>query len=313
MIINVERLVMEMNKEKTEYIINSLTKGTHKRYETYVINAIYQQLNNLELEIVTQKYVRNKEDNKYYLIDLYLPQFKLGIEIDEGQHKKEIAEDEYRQKRIIYLSEVEEIKRIPDKNNLLNLKKTINELTLDEINHEIDNICCYIKDRENYKSIRWLYGSELIEEYKKIGKIPIGAEFRTNLDVIDLVYGKKYKKYQRGIYKPKDGIPLWFPILDEYYDNEDELKKNNKWKNSISNDLNYIYEYPNNLKIEAKKEEAIKNKNKEKRYVFLKERDSFGKAIKRFIGLYKSLGWDDNKQCERWMRENNEELPIYKS
>ncbi len=41
--------------DKLEYVARSLSRGTNKKYEIYVINAIYQKVNNPNLIIETQK------------------------------------------------------------------------------------------------------------------------------------------------------------------------------------------------------------------------------------------------------------------
>jgi len=287
---------MAFSIEKTEYIINSLTKGSIKRYETYVINAIYQRLNNHELEIVTQKYVKNKIDDKYYLIDLYLPQFHIGLEIDESYHEKQITEDEYRKQRIIYLTETEEIKRIK-------ISENGKMRSLDEINKDIDEFCDYLKAKDNYNSIKWLYGSEKIDEIKERGNIVIGDVFRTNAEVINLISDKKYKIYRPGIYKINNQYLIWFPIIDSFYKDDKDLSVHNHWKNTITDDYLYVYEQPYTNRKQVKKASAQNDLNKKiKRYLFLKDRDSFGKPVKIFVGLYESMGWDENKQAEKWKR-----------
>ena len=87
---------------KLEYVARSLSKGTKKNFETYVINAIYQRVGNSELEIETQKYVRIQNGEKR-LIDLYLPQFSMAIEVDEGYHSSEFqkGKDKTREGSII--------------------------------------------------------------------------------------------------------------------------------------------------------------------------------------------------------------------
>ena len=49
---------------KLEYVARSLANGSKKVYETYVINAIYQKVNNPELEIQTQKNIYVEKEGK---------------------------------------------------------------------------------------------------------------------------------------------------------------------------------------------------------------------------------------------------------
>ena len=70
------------------YMFNVRTKG--KKYENFIVNAIYTKVGNPDLMPVTQQYVRNPNDSrKCYLLDLYFPQINFGVEIDEGQHMSE--------------------------------------------------------------------------------------------------------------------------------------------------------------------------------------------------------------------------------
>lgn len=64
---------------KVEYVARSLSRGTHKKYETFIINEVYSRLNNPNLEIATQQHVVTKNDGTKY-IDLYFPQLKIAIE-----------------------------------------------------------------------------------------------------------------------------------------------------------------------------------------------------------------------------------------
>lgn len=71
--------------DKLEYVARQLSRGTNKVYENYVINAIYQKVNNPNLKIETQKEI--VLDNGYRpLIDMFLPQLNIAIEVDERQH-----------------------------------------------------------------------------------------------------------------------------------------------------------------------------------------------------------------------------------
>ena len=70
---------------KLDYIVRSLSRGTNKKYETYVINSIWNKINNSEVEFATQQYVKDSEGNIRY-IDMYFPQIKFAIEVDEWYH-----------------------------------------------------------------------------------------------------------------------------------------------------------------------------------------------------------------------------------
>ena len=53
----------------------------------------------------------------------------------------------------------------------------------------------------------------------------------------------------------------------------------------------------------------IDEKNGVKRIVFVRDRDSFGKSRKRFAGVFKASGWDDNLNAQIWKLKLTE-IPI---
>ncbi|MBP5311757.1 MAG: restriction endonuclease, partial [Clostridia bacterium] len=70
---------------KVTYIAKTLSRTKRKDYENYVVNAIWNRVNNAGLVPVTQQYVRDRDGNRFF-IDMYFPQLKIGIECDEGYH-----------------------------------------------------------------------------------------------------------------------------------------------------------------------------------------------------------------------------------
>jgi len=77
--------------EEAESVIDDINwesaqkTGARKDYENYVINAIWNKLNDPELKPVSQQYIQ-KPDGGHYFIDLYFPQLHIGVEIDEAHH-----------------------------------------------------------------------------------------------------------------------------------------------------------------------------------------------------------------------------------
>ena len=70
---------------RLQKILKSLKKIQHKEYELYVLTGIVHRLSNPEIKYMFQQYAR-REGAKRALIDLYLPQFRIAIEVDEAQH-----------------------------------------------------------------------------------------------------------------------------------------------------------------------------------------------------------------------------------
>jgi hypothetical protein len=90
-------------------------------------------------------------------------------------------------------------------------------------------------------------------------------------------FGHSYRGFQRGgAYHPyRSDVTLWFP----------KMYSNGKWKNSISNDENTIFERPaNSSKIEEHMNFHIARDLK--RIVFAYEKDRQGKWMYHFKGEY---------------------------
>src|SRR5690606_2870558 len=81
------------------YNLNQLRRTYRKRYENYVVTRIFHRLNLPDLQFVTQQLVRRPTG--IALTDLYLPQLKLHIEIDEPHHGNQTEADEKRTEDII--------------------------------------------------------------------------------------------------------------------------------------------------------------------------------------------------------------------
>ena len=74
------------------------SKIDRKGFETYVIARIWNKLDNLDIKIVSQQYV--KRENSYALLDLYFPQIKLGVEVNEAYHLSQPEADLMRKKEV---------------------------------------------------------------------------------------------------------------------------------------------------------------------------------------------------------------------
>ena len=57
---------------KVIYLAKTLSRTKRKDYENYVVNAIWNRVNDYRLVPVTQQYVTDGKGNRYF-IDLYFP------------------------------------------------------------------------------------------------------------------------------------------------------------------------------------------------------------------------------------------------
>lgn len=84
---------------KINYISRQLARTAKKGLELYVVSRIWHLLNDLTIKFVTQQYVVRPQG--YALTDMYFPQLKLHLEIDEAGHKSRVEEDKLRQADIV--------------------------------------------------------------------------------------------------------------------------------------------------------------------------------------------------------------------
>ena len=67
----------EVVVDKLEYVIKTLSRTRRKDWENYVVNAVWNRLNDWGVKPVSQQYIR--KNGKGYLIDLYFPQREIDI------------------------------------------------------------------------------------------------------------------------------------------------------------------------------------------------------------------------------------------
>lgn len=134
---------------KTEYIIKTFARTTHKQFENYVVNAIWNRLGRFDLRPITQQYVK-LNNGKYALMDLYFPQLNVGIECDESYHVSNKEKDEAREKSISdLLNSIDETSGF----EMLRVKAY---QTIEEINNEIDEIVVILNSKINENLKPWV-------------------------------------------------------------------------------------------------------------------------------------------------------------
>lgn len=237
-------------------------------------------MNDFSIKFVIQQYVTRPEGRA--LTDLYFPQFGFHIEVDKGQHFKQvnIEADKIREADIINATG-HEILRI-------NVTKSF-----DDINTQIDDAVNKIKSmRQEDSFITWDIDSEFDSAtYIKRGYIDIkgNVAFKTIKDACNC-FGHNYTGYQRaGAAHPDHNIMLWFP----------KLFPNGEWDNQISSDEEVITERNEDDK-KAKQHVSShltnKQKHKHQRIVFAKVRGNLGDVLYRFRGQYQLDVKDSNEK-----------------
>lgn len=87
---------------KSKYLIGQLLPfgSMKKRFEMAVVIPVIMDPHNLEVRPVLQQFVPRKEPHKRAYIDIYYPDLKLAVEIDEHYHDLRQSEDAERQTEI---------------------------------------------------------------------------------------------------------------------------------------------------------------------------------------------------------------------
>lgn len=231
---------------KLDYITRLFRKISNKRFEAYVIQRIWDLLNDNRIRFVTQQYFRRDEAGKYALTDLYLPQINMIIEIDEGQHIANEYQDALRSEDIMQIKLVEgvHIERIA-----LCDKNTLKAFTMDEVHQQIDAVVKKIKDavaQMGNEFQPWENDLWTPEYYKRKGCFRVADDdYIKSIDDAAAVFDTKAK--HRGFLRAagfdvpdKDNVIVWCPA-----------KNNKQWSNDlvVEGSQTFIYEYNNDPKI----------------------------------------------------------------
>lgn len=275
------------------YMFNVRTKG--KKYENFIVNAIYTKVGNPDLIPVTQQYVQSTKDSRrYYLLDLYFPQINFGVEIDEGQHfsKEHTINDKKREEDIKSAINCE-AERIPIVN-----KSTGKNRTYLEICEDIDRIVEIIKQKIVKKGgVKWETNEDrkrslgLVKNGKGKFDIKQDVTYRRITDIYNICggcrgTGEDATKLQRCYYKLNDSYYLWVPKLT--IDIGSTL--NSPYTNTLSEDRKIIKEKKNDV-------EQIDAPNPNfQRVAFMRMKDIFGRPCIKFIGVFK-FSHVDGKEC----------------
>lgn len=305
--------------EHIAYMFNERTIG--KKYENYVVNAIYTKINNPELIPVTQQCVRNVKDKRhYYLLDLYFPQLNYGIEVDEGQHEssEHQRKDKERAENILSAIECEEGRiKIYQSDG-----KTIR--SFDDITEQIDREVEKIKAMMESKNIIWKDNEEQKEEILKHGYFDINDDvvYKNFTEIYFLIKERELKNNQEAGRPLNNDYYLWVPTLSIMRDNGEIVKANGNWENYINEDHTEIRERDVQNKKELKAgygsvcyshlTDSKKLDYTCSRVVFMKMKDRFNKVVIKFIGVFKFTHAEiqKNGSCDRYYKRIDTRVSI---
>lgn len=257
------------------YLSGNLMKISHKLTESYVISRIWHKLDRTDVYFVFQQKVQ-RDDDKYALTDLYLPQLGIVVEVNEPFHYKEktkIDDDAARN---------EDVERIAN----VKVFKVDCQEPLEGIHRQIDEIVAFIKQRITElgdEFIPWGESWFTPEYHKKKGVLKVSEKPSVaTIDEIAEIFNThaKHKGFLRAgdvAIPNKENEVAWWPN-----------SKNPNWRNEYFVEPNgdaFIREYPaDETKVAAHLKQWIDSKVR--RVTFLRYKDSLAMEYYRFVGVF---------------------------
>lgn len=278
-----------MKDLKRDYIIKTLSRTKRKDYENYVVNAIWNRLDRLDIQPVTQQYVK-RIDGKYALLDMYFPQVNLGIECDEPYHKTNVNNDFEREMTMIEMLEI--LQETED----FKLMRVDVDCDLESINNQIINIVDEIINLLSIKEIRpWNIDEEPYLKVQRQGKLSItdNVRFRTINDVAKC-FGRHYKGMQQCYFKLGELNMIWCPKLSILKDGKRISTGSMGWINYLSEDWERISE----TRDIVDRMKGLDKQSRKPRITFAQSLNVFGQRMYRFIGVYHFIE-SESSQVER--------------
>lgn len=273
---------------KLDYICRSFKKQTHKKYESYVINAIWQKLDNEEVEFVTQQVVCTKNGHK--LFDLYFPQIQLAVEVNEKYHDNDLQRKIDTKRRELIKEAIQENAVLDAVGNICikDVNITMNQVqrSLKEVNKDIDEIVNEIQQKFSKLSDKHWYftNEEKAKQIKKRGKLISGDHFSNLIyEIINLVYGQNKTNYGNwSFYRSIINPTLSQPKQESYKGWVNKLENNNQ-------DF-YMNHVSGTLKAAQEKIDLERKRGHETVFLFARWKDSLGVKSRRFMGVYELQG-----------------------
>lgn len=283
---------------KRDYLIKTFSRTKRKDYENYILTAIWHKLDNMDIKPVSQQYVK-RQNGTHALMDLYFPQLKIGVEVDEAYHQDNQKEDKVRMDDIISAVNEESIKDFV----CFRIDAT---QSIEEINDRINLVVSAIKDKALKTKLKWKTYEEELKQLKQQSHLTIydDVSFMDIKDIANTVFGKNSKRYQKSFFKVGDKMWLWCPKLSITV-NGDAKSVAGGWLNFLAEDWSYIDEsHQDGAIVEERKGKYMQEASLEReRAVFAKYKDNLGFNRYRFVGVFKVSGISpENEGCIRYLR-----------
>lgn len=201
---------------------------TGKRYEAYAISRVIHLLDDPEIELVTQQPIR-LENGRLALLDLFIPQFGLGIEVDELHHfsERSQAADRLREQAIVNAASTK-IRRV----------RVENADSLTTLKREVDDLIASIRrlkdDAVSAGTLTpFVYGNRYDPaHWRSVGTVTTRDDIQMHsmVDVLAL-FGQEVGHWQRGVFRLSDTLQVWMPTLAQ-----EGMSARSDWKNTLSRD-----------------------------------------------------------------------------
>ena len=280
--------------DKKEYLFKTLSRTKRKDDENYVINAVFNRVNNFELKPVSQQYV-NCGDS-WFLIDLFFPQINVGIEVDEEGHINQIEKDEIRSDQIVSAMKYE------NRSDFEMLRVQTYNRTIDEVNNSVAQVVNHIQAKidESDIALHWNIREEDILNIRKKQKLSIfdDVAFSSITQTINELFdwGRKSSGGPSRVwfkYKPDPQYNLWFAKRNVFKNNKEIAQAG--WINRLSRDGKTILEFRDDIE-EVDEVSVLTRKyfeeTDDKRITFLKFKSNLGENGYKFVGVFKRDGWE---------------------
>ena len=267
--------------QKLSILSRSLSKIKHKRYELYVLSRILHLLNDPGIKFNFQQYARRVED-KFALIDLYLPQFNIAIEVDEVYHKTQLTADEIRQREIENNIEPQEVIRIDCSKGIV------------DVNNQISKCVNNIKAAKEFAEQEGRYeawdGLSGYEHYRQKGVLSLkdNQELSSPTEICN-IFGILNAPQRGSIvwYRDKnESYRIWWP-RENYEDANGNISGD--WYNRMTGDKieEYCLKPGNGNGHNPRQEHLDKVINEDRpRIVFYAKRNMLNERLYRYVGVF---------------------------
>lgn len=272
---------------KRDYLVRTFERTRRKKYENYILAAIWHKLGRNDIQPVTQQPI--KRNDKYAYLDLFFPQLNISVEVDENHHFTQTEKDKIRTNDVAEVLKVKEkFAAYQPKSDFLELRIAAGESLLD-IDKAIDECVAIIRQKiEQGGFLAWRPEAPYqVALENKILRVSDMLSFRTILDACrcfsresipirkcHFPIGNEYE-----VWFPKlalaDGKPAYRDIINELNDDWSEIREHSEKRAD-----NWV-------------EEAYKKKDNMRRIVFAKSKDALGQDAYRFVGVFE----ENLKRC----------------